>query len=78
MGRFVPYGNSSGSSGVTAFAIGDRAIAVRFVEGGTYLYDEHKPGEMHVAQMISLARTGAGLTTYINQQVRENYARKLD
>jgi hypothetical protein len=37
-----------------------------------------KPGKVHVAQMIALARAGAGLATYIDQQVRGNYARKID
>jgi hypothetical protein len=72
------YENRSGASGVAGFEIGDRSITVRFEGGGTYLYDQAKPGKMHVAQMISLARAGAGLATYINQQVRGNYARKLD
>jgi hypothetical protein len=72
------YENATGTSGVESFEIGDRSITVRFAEGGTYLYDRQKPGRMHVAQMIALARAGAGLATYINQQVRGNYARKLD
>ena len=69
----------TGTTGVADFEIGDRSITVRFAEGGgTYLYDQTKPGKVHVAQMISLARAGAGLATYINQQVRGNYARKID
>ena len=72
------YENQTGTSGVAGFEIGDRSITVRFAAGGTYLYDQTKPGKLHVAQMISLARAGAGLATYINQQVRGNYARKLD
>jgi hypothetical protein len=70
--------NRSGTSGVAGFEIGARSITVRFEDGGTYLYDQTKPGKQHLAQMISLARAGAGLATYINQQVRGNYARKLD
>jgi len=66
------------SSGVEAVEIGDRSITVRFAEGGTYLYDQTRPGKLHLAQMIALARAGAGLATYIKQQVRGNYARKLD
>lgn len=66
------------SAGIEAFEIGDRSIKVRFAEGGTYLYDQVKPGKVHVAQMIALARAGAGLATYISQQVRGNHARKLD
>ncbi len=68
----------SGSAGIAAFEIGDRSITVRFAEGGTYLYDQVKPGKVHLAQMIALARAGAGLGTYISQQVRGNYARKID
>ena len=78
MGRFLAYEDQAGTSGVESFEIGDRSITVRFAEGGTYLYDQAKPGKQHLAQMISLARAGAGLATYINQQVRGNYARKLD
>lgn len=63
--------------GVEAVEIGDRSITVRFAEGGTYLYDQVRPGKQHLAQMIALARAGAGLGTYIRQQVRNNYARKI-
>ncbi len=70
--------SGSESPGVEAVEIGDRSITVRFAEGGTYLYDQSRPGKMHLAQMIALARAGAGLATYIKQQVRGNYARKLD
>jgi hypothetical protein len=66
------------SADVESFEIGDRSIMVRFAEGGTYLYDQSRPGKLHVAQMIALARAGAGLGTYISQQVRGNYARKID
>ena len=72
------YQNRTGTSGVEAIHIGRQSITVRFAEGGTYLYDHQRPGPQHVAQMISLARAGAGLATYINQQVRGNFARKLD
>ena|SRR5690349_20923734 len=68
----------TGTSAVESFEIGDRSIKVRFTQGGTYLYDQTKPGRLHVAQMIALARAGAGLATYINQQVRGNYARKIE
>lgn len=68
----------TGTASVAEFEIGDRSITVRFAEGGTYLYDQTKPGKLHVAQMIALARAGAGLGTYINQQVHGNYARKID
>lgn len=35
------------------------------------------PGKEHVRNMIHLAQQGSGLSTYVNQHVRENYALKL-
>lgn len=61
--------------------------AYEWVEGGIildfgdrdflYLYNAQKPGADHVAEMIRLARSGKGLTTYVNQHARDNYAAKL-
>ena len=78
IGNHTRSTGQTGSAGVDSVEIGDRSIKVRFAEGGTYLYDQVKPGKVHVAQMIALARAGAGLATYIDQQVRGNYARKID
>ena len=71
------YRNLSGDSGVTAYAIADTAITVRFRDGGTYVYNYHNPGVEAVEAMKSCARHGAGLATYINTHVRAAYARKL-
>jgi aminopeptidase-like protein len=60
-----PYGNLAGNSGVTAFDILRDGIKVRFVNGGTYLYDYRVPGRAHVEEMKRLARAGRGLSTYI-------------
>jgi hypothetical protein len=73
-----PYGD--GNSGVTAFAIRERFMIVRFrrkrVE--TYVYDRDRPGPAHLDEMKRRARSGKGLTTYINRQVGAHYFRKLD
>jgi hypothetical protein len=73
-----PYGD--GSSGVTAMAIRDEFVIVRFrrkrVE--TYVYNLERPGPAHIAEMKRRARSGKGLTTYINQQVGAHYFLKLD
>ena len=42
-----------------------------------YVYDTEKPGPAHVEAMTRLAQQGTGLTTYVNQHVREGYARKV-
>jgi hypothetical protein len=71
------YANRNGGSGVVAYATGPRGIAVQFVDGSVYVYDMERPGAQAVADMKRLARAGQGLSTYISQSVRDNYARKL-
>jgi hypothetical protein len=72
------YAALSGNAGVRAFEAHDDRIIVEFNDGSRYLYDSVQPGNRHVKAMIRLARSGSGLTTYINQHVRDNYAGRLD
>ena len=73
----TPYGNSSGTSGVTAYEIQREAIVVEFRHGGKYLYDYDTTGREHVEEMKILALEGRGLATYINKHVRTLFAAKL-
>jgi hypothetical protein len=50
---------------------------VWFKDGDGYDYDYRHPGREHVETMKRLAEEGRGLSTYISQHVRKNYARKL-
>ena len=72
-----PYKNLSGTSGVVAFDIGDHHIDIKFQDGHKYRYDYTTPGQKEVEIMKSLAPTGKGLATFINQNVRERFAAKL-
>jgi len=72
-----PYRNLAGNSGVEAFDILRDGIKVRFVSGGTYLYDYRVPGRTRVEEMKQLARAGRGLSTYIAKFVAE-YAERID
>jgi hypothetical protein len=74
----VPYENLNPSAGVVSYEMLEHAILLEF-RGGRfrYLYDATKPGAAHVAKMKRLALAGRGLTTYISQHVRENYAARL-
>ena len=67
---------SDHETGVVAYRIDDGGITVQFQDGSFYLYDHKKPGAADVKEMKTLAKTGAGLSTYISQHVRENYKRK--
>jgi len=70
------YGNLSGDSGVTQYALGSGFIAVQFRAPTVYIYDWSQPGRNHVEQMTAHAIAGRGLGTYITQHVRKAYARK--
>ena len=74
----TPYGNRSGASGVRAYRIGACQISVQFADGTTYDYSYASTGRDKVEQMKALARAGAGLSTFISQQVRDAYASRHD
>lgn len=71
------YGNRHGQSGVVAYSATPKSIIVRFANGDLYEYAESKPGRAVVDRMKALAEAGRGLSTFISQHVRDNYARKL-
>lgn len=71
------YRNLSEDSGVTAYEIHDEYIIIQFIGGERYLYDYRKPGKQNVEKMKILAHAGKGLSTYISQFVKTNYAKKL-
>lgn len=75
--KMEKYQASATSAGVTAYEILEEGIIIEFENSKSYLYDYHRPGKEHVEQMKILAKKGKGLTTYINQKVRNNYTKKL-
>lgn len=71
------YRSTEKNTGVIAYEISDDTISIKFRDGSVYLYTVASTGKKHIAQMQTLAKKGEGLTTYINQHVRENYQEKL-
>lgn len=72
----TPYANLSGDSGVVGYHIAKDSITV-FFRHDAYIYDDAKPGPELVERMKALAVLGRGLSTFIAQDVREQYARKF-
>ena len=72
----VKYEGSK-KGGVAAYQILDDAIILEFKDGRTYRYNYLRPGKRHVEEMKKLAVGGSGLTTYVNQHVRDNYYSQL-
>ena len=70
-------GQDDHNSGVRGYELLPEGIKLQFQDYSTYLYDYEKPGRHEVEEMKRLAKSGSGLTTYVNQHVRENYKRKL-
>ena len=71
------YQSADKNTGVIAYEIHPNAISVKFRDGSVYLYTTQSSGKNHITNMQSLAKKGEGLTTYINQHVRDNYQEKL-
>jgi len=69
--------NNSGTSGVEFYEIEDKDIIVQFIDGSIYRYSYESAGESAVEHMKKLAIAGKGLTTFINQHVKDKYEAKL-
>ena len=69
------YRNSSGNSPITHFEIVENSISVWFKGGkkNPYIYPVYEIGNYHFQQLIQRAIEGKGLSTYINQNVRNDF-----
>jgi len=71
------YQNRGHDSGITEFEATENSITVCFSDGSCYLYNATAPGLQAVQEMIRLANLGEGLNSFINKNVRSNYARRI-
>lgn len=69
--------NNSGTSGVEFYEIGNEDIIAQFIDGSIYRYTYKSAGEGAIEHMKKLAIAGKGLTTFINQHVKDKYEEKL-
>lgn len=69
-----PYQNSSGSSNIDSYEIGDNYVRVGFSNGDVYVYTNDSAGEEVVNQMKSIAQSGNGLNGFINKYAKDGYA----
>jgi len=72
-----PYRDWDQDSGVRAFEISDGQIDVQFKSGAVYRYTSSSVGTENFAQMVSLARAGEGLNSFINTYVKNDYSERL-
>jgi hypothetical protein len=71
------YKTANHNTGVVAYETGKDSISIKFRDGSVYVYTNKSAGVAAIAEMKTLAKKGAGLTTYINQHVRDHYQLKL-
>lgn len=74
MEKYIDIGHDSG---ILEFEIIDDGIIIRFRHGGVYEYTVNSAGLRHIQTMQDLARKGDGLNSYINENVKDKYSRKL-
>lgn len=70
------YRDTSGNSGVEAYATAPDAITVRFKSGAVYVYTHASAGRRTVDHMKRLAADGKGLATFISRHVHDRYEAK--
>ncbi|MEW7977332.1 MAG: hypothetical protein AB2814_07800 [Candidatus Sedimenticola endophacoides] len=68
------YAEESVKQGVVAYDLGPDFIRVQFSDASLYLYTYESAGTHHIEKMKELARSGEGLTEYIEQYVRRAYS----
>lgn len=72
----IPYSNRGKKSGIKSYSIetdnkkSPVAISVTFMSGMTYSYTSRQVGQQNLLAMIRLAKTGAGLNSYINNKIK--------
>ncbi len=71
------YTNTSGTSVVKSYALQPDGIIVLFTNGEAYTYTHTSAGKRHIETMKKLARKGEGLGEYIENVVKQGYARQL-
>jgi hypothetical protein len=70
------YANKDKTSPITHFAIESDRIVIWYTEiPEPYIYTQSKIGKLHLQELINRAISGRGLSTYINQNVKEKFIR---
>lgn len=67
------YNDINGDSGIIAYESGNDYIKVQFSTGTIYRYTYKSAGSHNIERMKALARSGDGLNTYINKNIRKMY-----
>lgn len=67
------YANHSGRSGIYGYESGDDFIEILFTKGNQYKWTYDSAGEDNVEEMKTLAQSGEGLNSFINNNCKDDY-----
>lgn len=73
-----PYRDWDRDSGVRAYEVGESHIDVQFKDGSIYRYTSNSVGLDNLDRMVTLAKAGEGLNSFINKFVRQKYSARLN
>jgi len=71
------YKNVSGKSTVTMFELAKDVVTIRFASQEVYRFSNQSAGSENISKMKILALAGKGLGTFIENNVKEKFARKV-
>jgi len=71
------YKNVSGKSTVAMYELAKDFVTVRFASQEVYRYSNQSAGRENVGKMKVLALAGKGLGTFIENNVKDKFARKV-
>ncbi|WP_373071166.1 hypothetical protein [Sulfurimonas sp.] len=69
------YLDIDNDSGIEAYEISSDRISVKFKGGSVYVYSYQSAGKDNIEHMKKLAKTGDGLNSFINLNVKYKYVR---
>jgi len=71
------YKNASGKSTVATYQLMKDAVTIGFASHEKYIYSNQSAGSENVTKMKVLALAGKGLGTFIENNLKEKFARKI-
>ncbi len=71
------YQNAGRDSGIRSYQIGPTSIIITFSNNASYEYTYQSAGGNNIETMKSLAIQGEGLNSFINNNVKFKYSRKI-
>jgi hypothetical protein len=75
--KMKKYKNTSGKSTVATYEVAKDSVTVGFTSCSVYIYTNQSAGSSNIRQMKALALSGKGLSAFIENNVKERFARKI-